>query len=245
MCDACNLGRGWQGWNAVPIVAVSGDGGWTDLTHTLSEKLSFPGKNMPPASIRRVKSLPGDFCNMTEIRMVVHFGTHVDAPRHFYDDGPAMQDIPLERLMGPGVIWKIDAGRQGVIDVPDLEKARPRARPGDIIVFDTGWGAKMGTPEYDDNPSLSPAAAQWLVDHQIKLVGIDCTTPDLAINQRGPDFDFPVHRTLLSQGVLIAEHVANAPHLANRRVEFIVGALSIEGSDGAPVRLMAREIDQA
>jgi arylformamidase len=36
---------------------------------------------------------------------IVHMGTHVDAPRHFYADGPGMDEIPLERMMGEGSLY--------------------------------------------------------------------------------------------------------------------------------------------
>ena len=42
--------------------------------------------------------------------------------------------------------------------------------------------------------------------------------------------------------MLIWEHVRGPRPLAGKRVEFIFGALAIAGSDGAPARVMAREI---
>jgi kynurenine formamidase len=61
--------------------------------------------------------------------------------------------------------------------------------------------------------------------------------------RRPPDFAFPVHYTLLSQGVLIAEHVTNLEQLAGQRAEIMFLGLNIAGSDGAPVRPVARLIN--
>jgi len=58
--------------------------------------------SFPPPRIARIASIPDRPLNITELQMIVHTGTHVDSPRHFYNDGPAFQDIPLERLMGQG-----------------------------------------------------------------------------------------------------------------------------------------------
>jgi kynurenine formamidase len=52
-----------------------------------------------------------------------------------------------------------------------------------------------------------------------------------------------VHYTLLSQGVLIAEHVTNLEQLAGQRAEIMFLGLNIAGSDGAPVRPVARLIN--
>jgi kynurenine formamidase len=49
-----------------------------------------------------------------------------------------------------------------------------------------------------------------------------------------------VHQILLSQGVLVAEHLTNLRSLANQRVEAMFLALPIAGSDGAPARVLAR-----
>ncbi len=116
--------------------------------------------------------------------MVVHLGTHVDAPRHFFSDGPAFHEIPLDRLHGGGVVWRIDKEDDGVIDVADLERARPRLQPGDILALDTGWARHFGTPRYDRHPSLSVAAAEWLVAQRIKMLAVDMVTPDLPVNRR-------------------------------------------------------------
>jgi len=49
-----------------------------------------------------------------------------------------------------------------------------------------------------------------------------------------------VHKILLSCGVLIVEHLTGLAPLAGQRVEIIVGAVNIEGADGAPARVLAR-----
>jgi arylformamidase len=84
--------------------------------------------------------------------------------------------------------------------------------------------------------------AEWLVDHQVNLLGVDFSTPDLTAHKRPGGFTWPVHQILLSQGVLVAEHLANLGGLANRRVEAMFLATPIAGSDGAPARVLARAL---
>jgi kynurenine formamidase len=184
--------------------------------------------------------LPADPINVTEIQMVVHIGTHVDAPCHFFSDGPAFDAIPLMRLYGPGVVWRLDLPPDSLIEVAHLEAARPQLRPGDILALEPGWAERFGTEEYEYHPSLSPDAADWLVRQRVKLLAVDFATPDLPVCRRPPGFNWPVHHRLLCEGVLVCEHLRGHAPLAGHRTEFMFNALNIVGSDGAPVRVLAR-----
>ena len=138
------------------------------------------------------------------------------------------------------MVWRIEKGPLELIEPSDFEAARPRVQPGDIVLLDTGWAQHVNTEYYEDHPSLSAAAAQWLVDHGVKLLGVDFSTPDLTIHKRPVDFDWPVHHILLAHGVLVAEHLTNLRSLANQRAEILFMALPLAGSDGAPARAVAR-----
>lgn len=243
MCDpAPPRGLGWRGWMPLPPAApATPTGPWIDLTHPLSPTMPRVPV-FPPPTIRRLKCLPADPLNVTEFSMVVHTGTHLDAPFHFYNDGPTFEAIPLERLHGTGVVWRLDLDLLAVIEPHHLEAARPRLRPGDILALDTGWSGLVGTDAYDNHPTLSLAAADWLVAPQVKLVAFDYATPDLPVHRRPADFDYPVHRRLLRDGVIICEHLRGAGPLAGARAEFVFGALALAGSDGAPARILARPV---
>jgi kynurenine formamidase len=186
--------------------------------------------------------MPEGNANITEIQMVVHHGTHVDAPRHFMIDGPAFDQIPLDRLYGTAVIWRIEKGPFAPITADDLKTARPKLKRGDMVLLDTGWAQYINTEKYEDHPFLTIDAADWLVSHQVKLLGVDFSTPDLTAHKRPAGFTWPVHQILLSQGVLVAEHLTNLRSLANQRVEAMFLALPIAGSDGAPARVLARPL---
>jgi kynurenine formamidase len=196
--------------------------------------------SFPPPRIERIASIPTEPLNITELSMIVHVGTHVDSPRHFFSDGPALEDVPLARLMGAGVVWGIDIPLGGTIEPEDFERMRPQLEPGDILLLETGVARYVGTPDYDRHAALSVAAAEWLVDKSIKLLAVDTPTPDMPVHMRPAGFDWPVHRTLLRDGVLISEQVANARSLAGRGAEFLFLPLNIVGGDGAPARVLGR-----
>jgi kynurenine formamidase len=242
MCDAADTQKpGWKGWmDLPPATAGAGYGPWVDLSHVLSKDLprvTF----FPTPRFERILSMPERPMNVTEIQMVVHVGTHVDAPIHFISDGPAFHEIPVERLHGPGVVWRFEKDDYGIIDAADFERARPQLQPGDILTIDTGWAHHFGAERYDRHPNLSVDAAEWLVAHQVKLLAVDFATPDLAVNRRPADFTWPVHQVLLSRGVLVCEHVRNLDTLSSSRAEFMFMALNVKHSDGAPARVMGRK----
>jgi kynurenine formamidase len=243
MCDVCHVRANWKGWHPIPGPRLTTPvGPWIDLSHALSEELERISL-VPPPTFRRVTSLPKDHANATEINMVVHIGTHVDTPIHFIADGPAAEAVPLERLYGPGVVWKIDGLKPlQLIEPSHLEAATPKMQPGDIVIIDTGWAKHINTPMYEEHPSLSEPSAEWLLAHGAKLVAVDFSTPDLTVHIRPKDFTWPVHQTLLSRGVLIAEHVTNLGALAGRQVEAMFLGLNIKGSDGMPARALARAV---
>lgn len=245
MCDAAERTSGWRGWNSFPEPDPGTPvGPWQDLSYAAE-------CDMPCASIfekpsfRLVRSMPEHPFNVTEMTMVVHAGTHIDSPRHYYLDGPAFEDIPLSRLYGPGVIWSLPCEPNEVIPAERLEAARPVLREGDILAIDTGWSDRFGTADYDRHPSLAPEAAEWLAARNIKLFACDFATPDLVYDLRPAGFDWPVHRALLSRGILICEHLRGHAPFAGKRVELLFNALNVRGSDGAPVRALCREVAAA
>lgn len=252
MCQA-NTERvsGWQGWIDIPAQTDgTGVGVWMDLSHALGTATPVPTvprgpaqnlmKPFPTPRFERIRSMPADPVNLTEIQMVAHFGTHIDAPVHFIADGPAIHEIPLERLHGNGVVIGLECAPLQPIDAGRLEEAGSGVRPGDIVLLKTGWAEYAGTPRYDEHPYLTPDAAEWLVGRRVKLVALDVSSPDLPIRLRQPGFTWPVHHILLSHGVLIAENVNVRRDFAPGRAEFMFCALNIVGSDGSPARVLGR-----
>ena len=246
MCDRTGSapGTGWRGWNTSDALRpTTPTGDWIDLTWPLSP--SVPRlRSFPPPRIEHVARIPHDPLNVTELSMIVHVCTHVYSPRHLFGDGPALEDVPLGRLMGSGVVWSIDNPWDGLIERNDLQRMRPRLEPGDILLLDTGMARYVGTPDYDLHAALSVPAAHWLLDQELKLLAVDTPTPELPLDKRPQGFDWPVHHVLLREGVLISEHVMSARALAGRRVEFLFLPLNIVGGDGAPARVLARPIEQ-
>ena len=194
---------------------------------------------IPPPQIRQVKSVENDGYSVTELSVATHIGTHIDAPSHLLADGSSIDALSPEALIRPAMVASLKKGGPEEISASDLEASEAvDARPGDALLLRTGWGMKFGMPGYREHPYLSEEAAHWIVERGFDLVGFDLTTPELSGHLRPEGFDFPVHKILLGNDVLIMEHLF-LEEVIGERVQLFVGALKVEGGDGAPARVLA------
>lgn len=212
-----------------------------DLTQPFSAEMPHAA-SMPAPTFETISDVRQDGINVQRYCVPTHVGTHVDAPRHFIEGGRTIDEIPLEAFAGDAVVLDVSKESPAEVTVADIRAAPGEVRPDDIVLLSTGWEENYGTPEYDPHPWLSAEAATWLADRDVKLVGVDTITPDLPLPLRPEGWtEFPVHRTLLGSGVLVAEHLTNlAPH-TGRRLEVHAYPVKIDGGDGAPARFVAHE----
>ena len=106
--------------------------------------------------------------------------THMDAPLHVTENTPSLTGYPLWRFFGTGVAVSIPKGKWGVITADDLEKATPKIRKNDIVMINTGTHHKLADSDeyYAYSPGLYKEAAEWLVEKQVKMVGVDVQALD-------------------------------------------------------------------
>ena len=163
-----------------------------------------------------------------------HGGTHIDAPIHFFEKGQTVDQVPLERLIGPGacvdVSQKCAADRDYQVTVEDFRSVgrRKQATLEDrIVLIRTGFGRYwpdrekyLGTAEQGKAavaklhfPGLDPAAADWLVTRRrIRMVGIDTASID-----HGQTQNYPTHQRLFRDNVPALENVADDGRAAGRQ----------------------------
>ena len=190
--------------------------------------------------VRKFFSLEkGHPLNVTEISLPCHAGTHVDAPVHIIPNGKSIEELPLESFIGPGAVISVKKRGGEQVTAADLENSRVAVNRGDILMLHTGWDEKFESPDYNLHPYLSVDAAEWMVKKGVKLFGIDCITVDLPTPLRPKGFDFPVHKMLLGNGVLIAENVTNLGEIVGKKIRILALPLKIKGSDAAHARIVA------
>jgi len=171
-----------------------------------------------------------------------HTGTHLDAPCHFIRNGKTVEDLPLDVLIGPAYVLDLTGFLPGQeLGVVELEKMLSGIHP-ERLILQFGWDNKWGSMDYYVNhPFISIDAAQWLVDHGIRLLAMDTPQADNPAHGRGNDPDSPVHKILLKKDVVIVEYLCNLQKLHEKTIDLIVLPLKIRDADGSPVRCIAIE----
>lgn len=189
--------------------------------------LAYPGNPEIDISLQQAVA-KGASANVSLVRFGSHTATHADASRHFFDDGQPVDEIPLDRLIGPALLIKFPD------NVMAIGAAELRAQPikgHKRILLGTRNSALLSQRDFvKDYTYLAPDGAQFLVDEGVELVGIDY----LSIEQFHSGHH-RTHRTLLEKSVVIVEGLdLSAPSPGEYR--FICLPLRIEGCDGAPAR---------
>jgi arylformamidase len=203
------------------------------LTPGMTTWPNEPGPEITP--LRRIAK--GDSANVSTIRLGDHTGTHVDPPIHFIEGRGTMDDIPLDALIGPCLVLEYTG--DGNIDGEWL--AAQRVPPGtERILFKTPnselW-RDVAHPFTRDFTAVRASAAQWCVDHGVRLVGMDY----LSIEPQGPEkAGYPTHKTLLGKGVVILEGL-DLRGIAPGAYELVCAPLRIAKGDGAPARVFLIE----
>ncbi|HZU08231.1 MAG TPA: cyclase family protein [Chloroflexota bacterium] len=177
--------------------------------------------------------------NISQLRIATHAGSHIDAPYHAFEHGRTIDQIPLDTFVGRGALITVQRGGGEAITAADLENSGVAVERGDILLIRTGWDARFTSPDYLMHPYLAEEACRWIVERGVKLVALDCLSPDLPVALRPPDFAYPAHRTLLGHDIPIIENLCNFGALEGRRFRFIALPLRVRGGDAGHTRAVA------
>lgn len=201
-----------------------------DLSLGLTEQLPvWPGDPTPKITARHAES----GIQVTEFALCAHAGTHMDAPRHMLGASAASIDQQaLDALVGPAMLLDLSTGI-GTTETTPLAEATLTACLGEqppCRLLLRLRPAPMTPETFLLYRPLAVSAAHWLVDHGVRLVGLDVPSVDAAESTT-----FPVHHILLGAGVAIVENLAlgKAP-AGNWQCACL--PLKLVGADGAPVR---------
>jgi arylformamidase len=203
-----------------------------DVTVPLDARLpTYP--NNTPFTLEAVKRLAhGDSSNVSSLHLSAHAGTHVDAPRHFFDDGPGTDALPLEMLIGRTRVVEITT-RTGIaardFAAHDLSE--------DVrILIKTANSRLWGSADFHaDYIGMTESGAKHLVEHGIKVVGVDY----LSVEEfRTPGA--PAHHVLLGAGTIVIEGL-DLRDVEPGIYDMYCLPLRVVGSDGAPARVVLRK----
>lgn len=164
---------------------------------------------------------------VSRITMSSHFGTHVDAPKHFIFTATSVDQIPLSTFVGKYKVLQVKS--KTLIEKTDLEKFS--IQKGDRILFKTiNSNIVTGEAFNPSYVSLSLEAAEYLAHKKIALVGIDY----FGIEAKSAP-GHPVHNTLLSKNIIVVEGL-NLQKVPAGKYHGAILPLKIENGDGSPAR---------
>ena len=185
-----------------------------------------------------------------------HGGTHIDAPIHFAQGHQTVDQIPLERLIGPAVV--IDVTEQSdrnadyqvmPDDIARFEQEHGAIPDDAIVLIRTGFSRRwpdaaryLGTATRGAEgasqlhfPGLHPDAARWIVaNRRIGAIGIDTASIDY-----GRSTLFESHRILYERDVPAFENLTALDRLPVTGAYVIALPMKIGGGSGAPLRAVA------
>jgi len=200
-----------------------------DITLTITpDMIVWPGD--PQVDMKRLSSISaGANANVTQISMSCHTGTHVDAPDHFMNNGKTVESLTLDLLLGRAYVLHLPNVNLITASVLMDADIPPRTRR---LLFKTRnsdfWAS--GNKEFQtDFVALSVDAAEWLVDRNVKVVGIDYLS--IAPYKQGK----PVHTILLDAGVVVIEGL-DLSKVSQGRYTLTCLPLKLGGAEGAPAR---------
>lgn len=202
-----------------------------DISLPLDASLAtYPGNT--PFGLEAIKRLSrGDSSNVSTLHMSAHAGTHVDAPRHFFDDGAGAEALSLEMLCGRTRVVELTTRRAVTAeDLADFDLSE------DIrLLLKTPNSRLWGSPEFhSDFVGVTEGGARFLVDRGVKVLGVDY----LSVEQyKTPGA--PAHRVLLGSGTIVIEGL-NLRDVEPGTYEMFCLPLAVVGADGAPARVVLR-----
>lgn len=170
------------------------------------------------------KIADGASVNVGSVTSSVHTATHCDAPFHYDDDGPTVDQLPAGVFVGP--CW--------VVDVRGAKRWGSRLEELDFtdtprVLFHTGgWPDTSHFP--DRVPVMEPDLPAWLADFGVVLIGVDLPSVD-ELDSKTLDN----HHALGRAGITIVEGLW-LDGVPDGRYEFVGLPLKIIGADGAPLR---------
>jgi len=192
------------------------------------ESVDYPGAPLYSREFVS-KTKEGEPLELSKLVMSAHSGTHIDAPAHFIPNGKHIDEYPAQKFILPAQ----------VVTIEDREAIRPSElenldiKQGDALLFktDNSISGRCASGVFSESfVYMSPEAADFCVEKKVSLVGIDYNT----IDRYGAQ-DFPAHRKLLGNNILILEGI-NLKEVPPGRYTLFCPPLKIKGAEGSPAR---------
>jgi len=219
------------------------------ISHILSP--GFPGwPGEPTLRIEEHSQIAkGQDSNTYVLHLYNHFGTHIDAPRHFTPDGKRIAEFPIEQfIFNAPLLLDIPKDLGEILSQKELVPYRNRIEKADLLLIRSGVNKfKYTRPEEftSNGPALHSEAAKYMMDTfpNLRAIGVDWIS--IASPSFMPDGVY-THQYLLGKHhdrhLFIIEDMNLEELQAERLVRVLAFPLLVDGIDSAPATVVA-ELD--
>ncbi len=188
-----------------------------DITRELFSAEVYPGDPIPGKEfVMSFEQEEPDVCQLTELVMGSHTGTHMDAPRHFFENGKSIDEVDLCKCIGKCKV------------VQATEKVM-RADVESWLQDGTERLLLKGAKEINED------AAEYLVEKAVFCVGIE------SLSIAPLSAPVKVHKILLGAEIVILEGL-DLSGVPEGIYELMTLPLRMKDLDGSPVRAVLWEL---
>lgn len=202
-----------------------------DISRPLHEATAHWPGDEPFRRESTMKMADGKSVNLSKISLSPHNGTHADAPYHYDDAGARMDEVPVERYIGPARVVALEG--RAMITLADVQALALNGV--ERLLVRTG-----SYPDYTHfNVAFTAFAAdaiEYLAQMGVRLIGTDAHSMDPLTSH-----DLPAHKACGRTGMLILENLDLAA-VPPSDYELIALPLRLVGADGSPIRAVLRSL---
>jgi arylformamidase len=209
---------------------------WIDITMPMRDKMVH-GPGVGDTRIIKINDVEkGDPVTMSELTVISHAGTHIDAPRHFFRGGKTMDDMPLEMFIGPARI--IEIKDTASVKVEELKPYD--IKKGEKILLKTRNSGRVYRTDdfYDDYVYISSEAAHYLAEIGISVIGIDYISIGTFSSVENV---VETHTAFLSKDIWVIEGI-NLSGVTPGNYEIICLPIRLEQGDAGIARAIIRPL---
>jgi arylformamidase len=211
----------------------------TAITEAQKELLRTEGMTLSPNVVVNNRAM------ISILSILVHNGTHIDAPRHMMEKGFPVDQLPLGQVAKEGVLINLpNHVPNSVVTVKDIQDSGVEIGPSRIPVIHTGWTEKMwGKPEFwTQMPYLEAGVCALLAGKGVSAVAMD-VFPEKPL-WRGVKLDpgevwIANHLALFEKGIPLIQFVTNLSQIGSNKFVLVALPLKLKGADASPARVVA------